>query len=212
MLKDRYILERESIKQLMLESDADLLHPVFGEGNEQRPLIMFIGEAPGKEEAACGRPFVGKAGKQLDEMLAVAGIDRSKVFVTNAVKFRPYKTKNGRVSNRTPNGYEIICGLDILRQEIDVVIPHVIAPLGNVPLNAVMQLAAGTTEPYKIGAAHGKPYAMSISGRHVRVFPLYHPAAGIYNRELRPIMQQDLINLGEYARNSYKRDKEILGL
>ena len=85
---------------------GDYQNPVFGEGPDE-PVVMFIGEAPGGEEAATGRPFVGKAGKQLNELLTEAGIDRSRVYVTNAVKFRPVNRKPRSVSNRTPSGAEL---------------------------------------------------------------------------------------------------------
>ncbi|MBO4847987.1 MAG: uracil-DNA glycosylase [Clostridia bacterium] len=201
MLKERYILEAEKIRYLDLEHDADLDHPVFGEGRENNPVIMFIGEAPGREEAASGRPFVGKAGKQLDSMLSLAGIDRAMVYVTNAVKYRPIKRKGSSVSNRTPTAAEVRGGLSLLRAEIEAVDPDVIATLGNVPLSAVVQLAGGVNEPLTVGAAHGFPVMFLISGKPRRVFPLYHPAASIYNRELKPVLEKDLVMLGEYARS-----------
>ena len=114
MLSQLYQKEAERILALDLEDSADLEHPVMGEGNFDSPLIMFIGEAPGREEAACGRPFVGKAGKQLDKMLLTAGIDRSKVFVTNAVKYRPITLHERTVCNRTPSVKEIKGGLPVL--------------------------------------------------------------------------------------------------
>ena len=178
MLNDRYELERARLSELNLSAEADLLNPVFGEGNAERPRIMFIGEAPGREEASCGRPFVGKAGRQLDEMLRTAGIDRGEVFVTNAVKYRPFKTKNGRASNRTPSAAEVITGAELLCEEISSVDPIVIATLGQ---------------------AHGMPIVLKIAGEPRTVFPLYHPAASIYNRSLAPVLQDDLIKLGRYA-------------
>ena len=204
MLKERYILEAEKIAGLYLEHDADLAHPVFGEGNSENPLIMFIGEAPGREEAASGRPFVGKAGKQLDSMLELAGINRDEVFVTNAVKYRPIKRKGESTSNRTPTPAEIRAGLSLLRSEIEIVDPVVIATLGNVPLNAVIQLAGGVNDPMTVGSAHGFPTMFLISNKPRRLFPLYHPAASIYNRELKPVLEKDLITLGEYARSLEK--------
>ena len=201
MLEERYTLEAERIAELSLSYDADLAHPVFGEGNSDSPLIMFIGEAPGKDEAACGRPFVGRAGKQLDGMLRLAGIDREQVFVTNAVKYRPMKRVDKRVSNRTPTSREVRDGLELLRAEIACVRPQIIATLGNVPLSAVTQLSVVKTEPLNVGTAHGMPTIIVLDGGPQKLFPLYHPAAAIYNRELKPVLEGDLIRLGEYARS-----------
>lgn len=203
MLEERYALERMRLSGLKLQKEADLAHPVFGEGNADRPLIMFIGEAPGREEAACSRPFVGKAGKQLDAMLETAGIERSRVFVTNAVKYRPYRTKNGHISNRTPSPEEVRDGLELLRQEIEIVHPALIATLGNVPLQAVTMLSWDRNHLVTtVGEAHGKPMTLMVDKVPRKLFPLYHPAATIYNRDLRPVLESDLIRLGEYARKT----------
>lgn len=201
MLNERYLIEARRIAGLRLTHEGDLEHPVFGEGNDISPLIMFIGEAPGKEEAACGRPFVGKAGKQLDEMLSLAGIDRKEVYVTNAVKYRPIKRKGNSVSNRTPTAPEILDGLSLLRTEIECVNPAVIATLGNVPLSAVMQLKEGRRDTFTVGAVHGKPFSILISRETRKIYPLYHPAASIYDRELKPVLEKDLIGLGEFVRS-----------
>lgn len=200
MLELWYAAEEKKIKLLPLNGRADLDHPVFGVGNESNPPIMFIGEAPGKDEAAQGRPFVGKAGKQLDEMLMLAGIDRSEVFVTNAVKYRPYREKNGRYSNRTPSPDEVMEGLQLLNREISLVSPSVIATLGKTPLHAVIMLARGLIKPPTVGEVHGKPFSIFINGSQRTVFPLYHPAACIYNRELKPVLEADLKHLGEHVR------------
>lgn len=201
MLNRRYAEEAERIKGLILDQDADLTHPVFGEGDPDEPLIMFIGEAPGRDEAVCGRPFVGKAGKQLDAMLELAGIDRGKVFVTNSVKYRPTKVAERRVSNRTPSVSEVKDGLSLLKFEIASVRPSVIATLGNVPLSAVLMLSDTEGEKLNVGAAHGMPRMIMIVGRPFHLFPLYHPASSIYNRELKQVLEKDLIRLGGFARS-----------
>lgn len=199
MLEDIYKKERLRIEALDIDDEADLAHPVFGEGNAEHPLIMFIGEAPGREEAASGRPFVGKAGKQLDNMLLTADIDRQRVFVTNTVKYRPITKHESTVCNRTPSVKEIKGGLEALSSEIDIVSPTVIATLGNVPLKALSLL--GTGEKLTVGDVHGMPRPAFINGRMLMLFPLYHPAASIYYRELKPVMERDLINLGAFARS-----------
>ena len=199
MLEDIYNAERVRISNLDIAEDADLEHPVMGEGNADSPLIMLIGEAPGREEAACGRPFVGKAGKQLDKMLVTAGIDRESVFVTNTVKYRPITMHERTVCNRTPSVKEIKAGLPTLLREITTVRPHIIATLGNVPLKAVSLLSDG--EKLTVGEVHGVPRMAFIDGLPMRLFPLYHPAAAIYYRELKPVLERDLVSLGAFARS-----------
>ena len=98
-LVELYEKERLRIAETA-DGRGDYSHPVFGEG-PVNPLVMLIGEAPGGDEAKQGRPFVGKAGKQLDALLSGAGIDRSRVYITNTVKFRPVNVKPKSVSNRT---------------------------------------------------------------------------------------------------------------
>ena len=200
MLTERYRLEAERIAGLKLDQGADLAHPVFGEGCDASPRLMFIGEAPGKDEAACGRPFVGRAGKQLDHMLALAGIERAECFVTNSVKYRPMKVNGAHASNRTPTAKEVKDGLPLLSFEIEKVDPAVIATLGNVPLGA-LALLAGESDKLSVGSAHGMPMILLIGGKPRRVFPIYHPAAAIYNRELKPVLERDLVSLGGFIRS-----------
>ena len=201
MLNERYAAEAERISKLELDHDADLAHPVFGEGNSESPLIMFIGEAPGREEAASGRPFVGKAGKQLDGMLALAGIDRSRVFVTNTVKYRPTQRYGQRISNRTPTVNEVKQGLPLLAFEIACVRPTVIATLGNVPLSALRLISPSKDDRLTVGEAHGMPTVILLEHGPQMLFPLYHPAASIYNRELKPVLEADLKRLGDLVRS-----------
>lgn len=199
-LASLYAEERERLGRLNASSQTgDYANPVFGQGPKNAPL-MLIGEAPGREEAEAGCPFVGKAGRQLDEMLSLAGIDRSKVFITNAVKFRPTRVKPRSVSNRTPERREIQASLALLRAEITLVFPRFIATLGNTPLFAVYALAA--MKPPVIGTAHGKPCGIGIDGAAYTLFPLYHPASGIYNRELIGTMKEDLIRLGALVKEA----------
>ena len=91
-LEELYSAERGRLSALIEKNDGDYASPVFGEG-PYSPKLMLIGEAPGREEAEAGRPFVGKAGRQLNELLNKASINRQDVFVTNAVKFRPVRRR-----------------------------------------------------------------------------------------------------------------------
>ena len=158
---------------------------VFGEG-PQNPRLMLIGEAPGEQETLMGRPFVGKAGKNLDHFLELAGMRREEIYISNAVKIRPTKTgRTGRISNRPPTREEIALFRPWLLREIDLVAPQVIATLGNVPLFAVTG-----DRKLTIGEAHGRVMQAGETGR--RLFALYHPASLIYNRALEPVYEQDV--------------------
>jgi len=171
---------------------GDYHTPVFGTGCCDRPTLMFIGEAPGKEEAKSGCPFVGRAGKQLDEFLSFAGIERKDIYITNAVKFRPVIQSKRGYKNRTPGREEILQGLPLLRQEITLIRPKLIVTLGNIPLRAVYLLAEQT--PESIGAVHGT--LLSFAGQNWKVYPMYHPASVIYRRELLEVYRQDAVKLG----------------
>lgn len=170
---------------------------VFGEG-PLHPKLMLIGEAPGEQETLMGRPFVGKAGKNLDHFLELAGMRREEIYISNAVKIRPTKTgKTGRISNRPPTKEEIALFRPWLLREIDLVAPQVIATLGNVPLYAVTGDRRLT-----IGEAHGRVMEAGETGR--RLFALYHPASLIYNRALEPVYEQDVRALAAWiARDAH---------
>ena len=169
--------------------DGDFLHPVFGTGNVDAHT-MLIGEAPGGEEAASGTPFVGKAGKQLDTLLASISLDRRDVYITNAVKYRPVVRGARTVRNRTPLKSEVSASLPLLETELRTVAPAVVVTLGNTPLHAVMALCG--VDGDVIGSLHGQAILMQAWGTHFTLFPLYHPASGIYNSALIPVMAADI--------------------
>lgn len=163
---------------------------VHGEGSIGAK-VMLIGEAPGQQETLQRRPFVGKAGKNLDEFLSLAGIDRSQLYVSNTVKFRPTKiSAAGRVVNRPPTKEEIALFLPWLKQEIALVNPRVVVTLGNVPLKALLGAKA------IIGEMHGQ----MIDGENMRVYPMYHPASMIYNPSLKAVYADDIRRLAEHLR------------
>ncbi|WP_352399761.1 uracil-DNA glycosylase [Anaerotignum sp.] len=184
---------QEKLTQNFKNSNFTKKTLVFGEGADT-PVLMMIGEAPGGDEEKQGRPFVGKAGKNLSSFLEVIGLQREEIYITNVVKLRPTKDspKTGKAVNRPPSKEEISFFLPYLKEEIQLISPKVIVTLGNVPLKAVTD-DKGIT----IGDVHGKPYSLE----QTRVlFPLYHPAAIIYNRGLTNIYQQDLLVLKELLR------------
>ena len=162
---------------------------VFGEGPKHAKL-MLIGEAPGEQETLQGRPFVGKAGQNLDHFLALAGLRREEIYISNAVKLRPTKTgKTGRLSNRPPTKDEIALFRPWLMREIEEVAPGMIATLGNVPLRAV------TGRSLSIGEVHGQVLDAGETG--LPLFALYHPASLIYNRSLTDVYEQDVRALAQ---------------
>lgn len=164
---------------------------VLGEGQSDRPPVMLIGEAPGEQETLQGRPFVGKAGKNLDGFLDVVQLKRGDIYISNVVKVRPTKVSaKGTVSNRPPNREELALFTPWLLEEVQLVQPAMLVTLGNTALHAI--LGPNVT----IGACHGRLCRAEVqSGGKTQaydVFPLYHPASIIYNRALQSVYQEDL--------------------
>ncbi len=163
---------------------------VLGSGDLDSP-IMLIGEAPGSKEVELGKPFVGQAGKHLDEFLEILNIRKEDIYITNSVKFRPTKTnpKTGRLSNRPPTIKEIDDFRDLIYEEVDIIQPKIIVTLGNTSLKSIFN------DNTKIGDVHGKLLSVEIRSKEYKVFPLYHPAAVIYNRSLKDVYISDLESL-----------------
>jgi uracil-DNA glycosylase len=159
----------------------EAINLVPGEGREDAD-VMFVGEAPGRFEDEQGRPFVGRAGQLLDEVLAEAGLGRSDVFITNVVKARP-------PGNRDPTRAEVEHWMPVLEQQLALVAPRLVVPLGR---HALAHFAPGA----KIGESHGR--ALSERGREL--FPLYHPAAALRSTKLRETLLADARALGKLAR------------
>ena len=182
---------REELNRLiadLYEGEKKIL--VHGEG-EIGARVMLVGEAPGEQETLQGRPFVGKAGKNLNEFLELAGLERGELYVTNAVKFRPTKrSAAGRTVNRPPTREEVSLFLPWLRREIELVAPEVIVTLGNVPLRAL------TGPKAVIGDVHGA--FQDADG--LRLYPMYHPASLIYNPALREVYAEDIRRLSAHLR------------
>lgn len=165
---------------------------VFGEGCAHA-RIMLVGEAPGAEETKLSRPFVGRAGRNLDEFLSALRLSRGDIYITNAVKFRPYKVSaRGTLSNRPPAPGEIRCMLPLLLREIEAVAPRVVVTLGNVPLKCLLEKTS------VIGACHAVPLRRSALSHEFTLFPLYHPASIIYNPALKDAYREDLNKLKSF--------------
>lgn len=167
---------------------------IIGYGDLNSPIIL-IGEAPGAKEIEIGEPFVGQAGKHFEEFLEVLNIKREDVYITNSVKYRPTKMnpKTKRLSNRTPTNKEIDIFRPYIHEEIKIVNPKIIITLGNIPLKAIFN------ENLRIGEVHGKLMNIEIGNVNYKVFPLYHPAAIIYRRELKDVYMEDLKRLKKYT-------------
>ncbi|TAK57274.1 uracil-DNA glycosylase [Patescibacteria group bacterium] len=166
--------------------------PVIGEGSHDAQ-IMFVGEAPGRNEAKTGKPFCGAAGKILDELLASAGINRPDVYVTNIVKDRPPE-------NRDPTPGEIESYGPFLDRQIEIIKPRVIATLGRYAMVYVMKKFGLDFDIEPIGQAHGKAYDAKASYGDIKIVALYHPCAAIYDRSKLPMLMKDIQVLKGIAR------------
>lgn len=155
---------------------------VPGEGSFSAD-IMFIGEAPGFHEDKQGRPFVGRAGKILDEMLATVSLNRDDVFIANILKCRPPK-------NRNPEKEEILSCTKYLNHQIDVIQPLIFVPLGNF---ACKFLFEKFSLPYtKISKVHGKIFTTTTLMGKRFIIPMYHPAVATYNPNKKSLLIEDM--------------------
>lgn len=157
--------------------------PVIGEGSHDAK-IMFIGEAPGKNEAATGRPFCGAAGKVLTQLIESIGLKREDVYITNIVKDRPPE-------NRDPFPEEIKLYAPFLDRQIEIIQPKIIATLGRHSMSYVMEKFGLLGELKTISQMHGKKFAVKTSYKDIKIIILYHPAVAIYQNTLREQMFKD---------------------
>jgi uracil-DNA glycosylase family 4 len=164
---------REELVALYREASGCLRCPlhegrtrvVFGNGNADADL-MFVGEGPGQQEDIQGLPFVGRAGKLLDQLLEEIGLSRGDVFVTNVVRCRP-------PGNRDPLPDEIAACRSYTDRQIQLIEPRLICTLGKFAMQVLTRTNRGIT------AVHGKPEVHELGGRTVRVYPVFHPAAAL---------------------------------
>jgi uracil-DNA glycosylase family 4 len=156
---------------------------VFGEGDPDAELL-FVGEAPGYHEDQQGRPFVGAAGKLLDELLASIGLRREQVFIANVLKSRP-------PNNRDPRPEEIAACQPYLWRQIELIEPLVICTLGNF----ATKLLSG--DPAGITRVHGRPRGAVVGGRDLYLFPIFHPAAALYTPAMLTTLEEDVARLPE---------------
>jgi DNA polymerase len=145
---------------------------------------MFVGEAPGFHEDKQGVPFVGAAGKLLDQLLGEIGLTREDVFVANVLKCRP-------PGNRDPQPEEIEACESHLFHQIELIKPRVVATLGNF----ATKLLSG--RPTGITRVHGQEQETTLGGRRVLLYPIYHPAAALYTPRMLEVLRSDFARLPE---------------
>lgn len=151
-------------------------HLVVGDGNPDADVV-FIGEAPGKNEDLKGLPFIGAAGKFLDQMLASIELERTDIYITNIVKYRP-------PNNRDPKPEEKKAFWPFLVRQLRIIEPKIIVTLGRHSMEYFLPGA-------KISLVHGQPQKVMMEDQQVLVLPLYHPAAALYNPGQRQTLLDD---------------------
>jgi len=162
-------------------------YPVLGEGSHDAYAI-FVGEAPGKNEAQTGRPFCGRAGALLDELLLSISLPRENVYITNIVKDRPPE-------NRDPTPEEIKFYAPFLDRQLSIIKPHVIVTLGRFSMEYIMTRYGLARRLGSIGAIHGELFIATLPYGKVLLMPMYHPAASIYNKGTKKYLEEDFKKL-----------------
>lgn len=174
------LLESSPLYQFRIENKYSV---VMGEGSLSAKLF-FVGEAPGKTEAETGKPFCGRSGKFLSEMLASVGLTREEVFITSVVKDRPPE-------NRDPTPKEIAAYGPYLDKQLEIIKPKVIVLLGRISMKYVFTLAGIEDQLDTIGVMHGKVFVGKLPYGKVTLLPLYHPAAALYNPKNKAVLMED---------------------
>ncbi len=164
-------------------------HAVIGIGSPDA-RIMFIGEAPGKQEAMRGEPFVGAAGHMLNDMLKSVGLQRDQVYITNILKDRPPE-------NRDPQSAEIKLYAPFLRRQINIIQPRVIVTLGRFAMEFILEEFNMPEKGRSISELHGQPLPAEASYGPIQVVPLFHPAVAFYRRDQKEILKDDFLVLRE---------------
>lgn len=174
--------ERNDLSLPLRETATNL---VFGEGSADAKII-FLGEAPGRFEDEKGLPFVGAAGKILDELLSGIGLRREDVFITSILHYRPPK-------NRQPKPSEVESFSKYVDQIIKIIDPKIIATLGQHSLNKFLP-------GKKISEVHGKVQKIDWQEKRITIIPLYHPAAVLYRRNLKSVLEKDFQEIKKHLK------------
>jgi uracil-DNA glycosylase len=165
--------------------------PVIGEG-DHNANIVFVGEAPGRNEAKTGKPFCGRAGSILDELLASVNLKREEIYITNIVKDRPPE-------NRDPSPEEIKIYGPFLDRQIEIIQPKVLVSLGRYSMYYLLEKFGLAEQAVPISQAHGQVYTAVASYGPIKIIPLYHPAAAIYNQALIGTLKTDFQVLKKFS-------------
>lgn len=171
---------------------------VFGAGNANADL-MFVGEAPGATEDQQGLPFVGRAGKLLDQLLEEVGLQRGDVFITNVICCRP-------PGNRDPLPDEIDACKPYLYKKIQLIQPKVICTLGNFATKLL------TGDPTGITRVHGRPQRRDVGDTPILLFPLFHPAAGLRTDSVKQLLREDFAKLPALLAEEVSGEASQVGL
>ena len=184
-------LHKKWANECQCELKKTATQAVPGDGSAEAEIV-FIGEAPGRSEDKLGRPFVGAAGKFLDEMLAEIKLKREDVYITNIVKYRP-------PNNRDPNPEEKSACREWLLEELKIISPKLIIFLGRHAMNNFFP-------DLQIGSAHGKLLIKPFKGMSTKYFfPLYHPAAALYDGSMRGVLTEDFKKIQKVLKEIEKR-------
>jgi len=186
-----YSIEEEVSICTLCRLHEGRVNPVLGEGNIQSPIV-FVGEGPGRKEDEAGRPFVGAAGKLLSKFLLGINLKREDVYIANIVKCRPPK-------NRKPKVDEVLVCTPYLDRQLSLIKPRIIAPMGNSAVAYFSTRFHLLKAP--IGDIHGSPYTIETEWGNTIIFPLYHPAAVLYNRSLEVDLENDFNKIKKLLEN-----------
>lgn len=164
--------------------------PVIGEGSHEAHIV-FVGEAPGKNEAETGRPFCGASGKVLDELLLSIGLSREQIYITNIVKDRP-------PANRDPSPEEIALYAPYLDRQLAIIQPRVVVTLGRFSMEYLFNRYGLAEKLLSISKMHGKIFEGKAPYGPITLVPLYHPAVALYNRSSKETLLADMVLLKKF--------------
>jgi uracil-DNA glycosylase len=190
-------LHKKWTEECLCELKKTATQAVPGDGKPEADIV-FIGEAPGRSEDKLGRPFVGAAGKFLDEMLGLINLKRQEIYITNIVKYRP-------PNNRDPLPEEKALCREWLLGELKIIKPKLIIFLGRHAMNNFFP-------ELQISKAHGKLLIKKFKGMSTKYFfPLYHPAAALYDGSMREVLIEDFKKIPKVLKEISKRSEPALG-
>lgn len=166
------------------------INPVIGEGNHNANIV-FIGEAPGAQEDRKGKPFCGRSGNILDELLKSVGINREDIYIANILKCRPPE-------NRNPKREEIEACTHYLEEQINIINPKVVCTLGNYATAYILERYGLKEKVDGISKIHGRIFVADGLFSSIKIIPLYHPAVATYNSNMIDSLKKDFNLLNQF--------------